>query len=180
MKHEGDIFHTNSIVFLDGRHSRLAPWMRRGNVLLSAFFLDTIFAVDLDRESVVWAMRGDGAPSFKGQHDPRFLDDGHLLLFDNWGRSGRSKVIEFDPISRAVFWQYPPPGGDLRTPTCGTAQRLANGDTLITESDRGHALEVTSQGEIVWEFWNPHRAGDRLELIATLFEMRRVDPNYFH
>jgi hypothetical protein len=34
-------------------------------------------------------------------------------------------------------------------------------------------------GEIVWEFHNPHRAGDNNELVATLFEMVRVDEDFF-
>ena len=36
-----------------------------------------------------------------------------------------------------------------------SAERLPNGNTLITESDKGRAFEVTHAGEVVWEFWNP-------------------------
>ena len=35
-------------------------------------------------------------------------------------------------------------------------QRLANGNTLITESVNGRAFEVTADGRIVWEFLAPH------------------------
>jgi hypothetical protein len=38
----------------------------------------------------------------------------------------------------------------------GIAQRLTNGNTLITESSFGRFFEVTSQGEIVWEYVNPY------------------------
>ena len=34
-------------------------------------------------------------------------------------------------------------------------QRLANGNTLITESERGRVFEVTADKEIVWRFVNP-------------------------
>ena len=34
------------------------------------------------------------------------------------------------------------------------AQRLPNGNTLITESDAGRVFEVTEGGDIVWEFVN--------------------------
>lgn len=37
-----------------------------------------------------------------------------------------------------------------------TAQRLANGNTLICEGDCGRIFEVTSDGELVWEFVNPY------------------------
>lgn len=37
-----------------------------------------------------------------------------------------------------------------------SAQRLPNGNTLITEGSDGHLLEVTPDHEIVWEFVNPY------------------------
>ena len=49
---------------------------------------------------------------------------------------------------------------------------------LITESDNGRAIEITRDKEVVWEFYNPHRAGPAEELIATLFELKRVDKNF--
>ena len=33
---------------------------------------------------------------------------------------------------------------------------LPNGNILIAESDSGHAFEITCEGEIVWDFYNPH------------------------
>ena len=35
------------------------------------------------------------------------------------------------------------------------AQRLPNGNTLITEGVKGNLFEVTSAGEIVWRYVNP-------------------------
>ena len=39
----------------------------------------------------------------------------------------------------------------------GAAQALPNGNVLVTESTKGRVFEVTRDGEIVWEFWNPDR-----------------------
>jgi hypothetical protein len=36
----------------------------------------------------------------------------------------------------------------------GNAQRLPNGNTLITESSFGRFFEVTKEGELVWEYVN--------------------------
>ena len=63
--------------------------------------------------------------------------------------------------------------------TCGSNQRLPNGNTLITETDYGRVFEVTRDNEIVWEFISPYRAGDNNELIATVLEMIRVDLDEF-
>lgn len=38
---------------------------------------------------------------------------------------------------------------------CSSADRLPNGNTLITETVRGRVIEVTPEREIVWEFLNP-------------------------
>ena len=54
-------------------------------------------------------------------------------------------------------------------------QRLENGNTLVTESDSGRAREVSPEGQLVWEFRNPFRAGEGGAWVATLFELRRVD-----
>lgn len=37
-----------------------------------------------------------------------------------------------------------------------SAQRLPNGNTLITEGSDGRLIEVTPEHEIVWEFVNPY------------------------
>jgi hypothetical protein len=58
------------------------------------------------------------------------------------------------------------------------AEVLPNGNTLITESDNGRAFEVTREGEIVWEFLSPHRAGEDGEFVATLPEVIRLPKDF--
>jgi hypothetical protein len=53
---------------------------------------------------------------------------------------------------------------------------LPNGNTLITESDGGRLFEVTADGQIVWEFVNPVRGGEKAGLIAILTWAARIDP----
>ncbi|MCP4643006.1 MAG: hypothetical protein GY851_21350 [bacterium] len=174
MPYYGDIFHTNTIELLDGRLAHRSAAFRQGNVLVSLFTLNTIAAVDLEAGRVEWALSG----MWVKQHQPTVLDSGDILLFDNQGNGGRSKVVEFDPFTQKVSWQY---ADSQSTPffsaLCGSCQRLPNGNTLITESTRGRAFEVTPEGATVWEFLNPHRAGEQGELIATLFEVIRLAPN---
>jgi hypothetical protein len=42
----------------------------------------------------------------------------------------------------------------------------------------GRAFEVTPEKEIVWEFYNTHRAGEHNELIATLFDVVRIPQDF--
>jgi len=170
-----DLFHTNSLEVLDIRAAESRPEFSEGNVLISLRTLDRLAVVDLEREQIVWSLRGQ----FKAQHDPQILPSGHLLLFDNLGTAERSAVLELDLASGESRWEYR--GSDAKpfySNTCGTAQRLPNGNTLITESDGGRALEVTPSAETAWEFYNPHRAGENDRYIATLFELVRLPPDF--
>jgi hypothetical protein len=175
----GDVFHTNTLEILDGRFAHLSPVFREGNALVSLCNLNAVAIVDLEINRVVWVM----SAMFKSQHDPGFTDDGHLLIFDNSGHRGKSgtfsKVVEVDPLTQQVVWAYL---GDEEngffTQCCGTNQRLPNGNTLITASEPGRAFEVTPDGRIVWEFSSPHRAGDHGKFVATLMEVRRLEPEF--
>jgi hypothetical protein len=104
------------------------------------------------------------------------LENGNILLFDNVGVKGYSRVLEFDPVAREIVWQY---GGQAQEPffsrAIGSCQRLPNGNTLITDSESGRAFEIAPDRAIVWEYVNPHRAGPAGNLIATLFEVVRID-----
>ncbi len=185
----GDLMHANAIQVLDGSQAALFPPFARGNILFSLMGLDTLAVLDPGLREVVWAatprkLEGAGEPpgarTWQSQHDPTVLANGNLLIFDNAGQAGRSKVLEYDPRSGAVVWRYAGTADDpLDSATCGTAQRLDNGNTLITESDNGRALEVTPGGEVVWEFYNPARAGAQKELIATLFAVQRLPRSFF-
>ncbi len=173
-KFVGDITHTNTIELLDGSLADRIPAFREGNVLISIRNFDTLAVVDLDLEEVVWIAR----EGWDGQHQSTILEGGTMLLFDNGYQRYASRVIEMDPETLEVLWTYEgTPPTDFRSQGCGSNQRLPNGSTLITESDNGRAFEVTHDGDIVWEYWNPERAGEDDQYIATIFEVIRLDPS---
>ena len=168
----GDIFHTNSIQVLSGAHAATHRAFAAGNILLSSRNLDVVFVLAPAQNEVVWALHAD----FRAQHDARELDDGRVMLFDNGAGRRGSAIQTFSVASHELVDEY---RGTEEHPfysrTCGTAQPLPNGNTLITESDNGRAFEITADGAIVWEFYNPHRAGPQDEFIATLFRVDRVE-----
>ncbi len=170
----GEMFHSNAVRVLDGSLADKVPAFQAGRVLVSIRFLDALVVVDMERAEIVWAVNGD----FAQQHDPDILANGNILLFDNTGAGGHSRVLEIDPATMETVWQHgDASSGPMFTKNCGTSQRLANGNTLVSESENGRAFEVTPGGSIVWEFVNPERAGPHDTLIATLFEMERLDPS---
>ena len=168
-----DVLHTNTLELLDeGALATALPAFRPGNLLLSVLKLDVVAVLDPSAERVEWALGG----LWRRQHQPTLLPGGRLLVFDNVGRDYRSRVVEVDPATQRVTWTWPdPPSPDvLFSRTLGSCQRLPNGNTLVTESENGRAVEVTPAGEVVWELRSPHRAGERGELVATLFEVVRL------
>jgi len=166
-----DMLHTNALQRLDGRFAARGAAFREGNLLISVRYMDTLAILDPESGEVVWALSG----SWKRQHEPSLVDEGSLLLFDNLGPGRSSRVLEIDPLTEKVLWSYgDEPGQRFYSEACGTAQRLPNGNTLVTVSDRGRAFEVTRMGRRVWEFVSPERAGDDNELIATLYDVQRL------
>jgi len=170
-----DILHTNTVQVLDGSQAGRSGAFRKGNVLVSPRNINVIAVVDMDEEKVVWALSGQ----WVNQHEPTLLSDGNILLFDNKGHNRMSKVIEFDPLTQRIHWAYEgTPENGFYTESSGSAYRLANGNTLIIESNAGRAFEVTGDKQIVWEYYNTERAGDDDQLIATLFDVVRLPAGF--
>ena len=109
------------------------------------------------------------------QHDPELLPNGNLLIFDNRSYQEGSRVLELDPATRRIVWHY---RGTKELPffsaACGAAQRFPNGNTLISETGRGRAFEVTRDKQLVWEYRNPFRGGAHSRRIPRLAEMLRL------
>lgn len=96
-----------------------------------------------------------------------------FLLFNNGSNrpDGEHSTVEelalpFDPergfalepgaayAPEAPAWSYKDPERFF-APFISGAQRLPNGNTLICEGPRGRVFEVTRDGTIVWDFYNP-------------------------
>jgi hypothetical protein len=112
--------------------------------------------------------------------------EGNILVYDNGGQAGygapnpgspngvgnalrdHSRVIEFDPVSLEVVWSNMPlvpnragpprqsRGFSIYSSFISCAQRLPNGNTMVTEGAGGRIFEVTPEYEIVWEYISPY------------------------
>lgn len=178
-KEGGDIFHTNTLELLDGRNAERHPAFREGNVLVS--MRNTNWLAVLNTETGVFDWLADPRQNvpkntrWSKQHQPTLLPEGSMLLFDNRSSSTGSRVIEFDPFHFVLKWEHSEPlPGAFFSASCGSAMRLPNGNTLITETDAGRAFEVTAEGKEVWRYVSPHRVGVHKEMVARLFEVLRI------
>lgn len=177
----GDCFHTNTLEVFDGSKANLSPLFKKDNVLLSMRMFDAIAIADLGAEKIVWAQRPG---IWAKQHQPTLLANGRMILFNNDAKTAEkddynaSSILEFDPLSMKVLWKHEGTREDFfYSRSSGSCQRLADGNTLITESETGRVFEVTTDGQIAWEFINPNRTGENNELTAAIFEMVRIEPS---
>ncbi len=144
--------HVNSL-------TRLA----NGNTPISIRNFNTVVEVNPTGE-VVWsitfrASAGKGFPATEGSikgaanHEPEVLENGNLLL----ALRRPNRFVEFDRQSATIVWQWEHPDGHKALRTNREANRLPNGNTLVSSQDR--LYEVTHDGEIVWQV-NAPRGGD--------------------
>lgn len=152
-----------------GDRPRFAP----GNIVFSYRSCDVIGVIERQSGRIVWAW---GPGVLDGQHKPHMLANGNILIFDNGTLRGYSRVIEVDPLTGQIAWQYiAEPRESFFSPFICGAQRFPNGNTLICEGRKGHLFEVTSDGDVVWDFVNPYRAeGGR----TSIYRATRYCPDY--
>lgn len=115
-----------------------------------------------------------------GQHDVKWIDEGvpgagNLLVFNNQvpgSAPGYSSVLEISPpFSEKGYsladngrfgpeepaWRYiAEDTSSFYAPFISGAQRLNNGNTLITSGPQGRFFEVTPAGALLWEYWTPY------------------------
>ena len=133
-----------------------------GNVVVSFRTISTLIVIERVTGKIIWKL---GAPPLSGQHAPIPLPNGNLLIFDNGPHRldhplPFSRVIEVEMADKKIVWKYQEKtASDFFSSRISNAQRLPNGNTLICEGDTGRLFEVTSDGEVVWEYVNPHFGG---------------------
>jgi len=186
-----DWIHINSATYLgpnrffDAGDNRFAP----NNVIISSRQASLVSIIDRDG-SIVWQLGPDYSETeaqrrirqIIGQHHAHMIPKGlpgagNILIFDNGGSSGygspspiaanglgiyaraTSRIVEIDPVTLELVWSYA--GPNFFSTNISGAQRLPNGNTLITEGAGGRLFEVTANGEIVWEYMHPVFSGAR-------------------
>ena len=146
---DSDVLHANCVRVLSRDLVSKFPNFKAGHVLVSMRTLSLIAMLDPETGVVDWAARGP----WQAQHDPQFLENGHLLIFDNLGSPIASRVLEYDPQTQAVPWSYAGEGdngAEFFTSERGMSQRLPNGNTFIVSSESGELIEITGEKEVVW------------------------------
>jgi len=186
-----DTMHLNDVDIVTPGFAQHHAFANPGDFLVSLRKVDSVAIIDRETRKAKWALSG----AFLRQHDPDMLDDGTILVFDNRTdesqlngarhliqpqRFGYSRVVQLDPETQRVIWQYEgTPEHPFYTSIQGGQQALPNGNVLISESEGGRVFEVEREtNRTVWEFRNIVDQDDGLVWLGRITEATRYPLDY--
>ncbi|WP_209509802.1 MULTISPECIES: arylsulfotransferase family protein [unclassified Ruegeria] len=161
----GELVHANKIAELPTALAGKFPLFTPGDWAISMRGLNLIVVVDSKTKAVKWYQTGP----WVRQHDPEFRPDGKISVFNNnayltsydelektrLSAPRDTNIMLIDPVSRETEIAYGSrPGQEMLSVVRGQHEILSDGGMLITEFDAGRVLEVTAEGDIVWEYVN--------------------------
>jgi outer membrane protein assembly factor BamB len=115
-------------------------------ILASASYGKNIIAICDTKGKVIWSYKTlGGKGGHAGHHDVELLENGNILFHDSWTKT---KEITLDG---KVVWEYDSAtanGNKGKRVDVHAFQRLANGNTMIVESNVGRIIEVDKDGKI--------------------------------
>ena len=140
-------------------HGNSVQPLGEDRVLISCRNISTVGIIDKSTGEFLWKL---GFDVLAQQHDPSMLPNGNVLIFDNGLHRKEltlpySRVIEVDPSTNEIVWEYhDSPLANFFSTGISGARRLPNGNTFITEGQFGRMFQVAVDGTVVWEYINPH------------------------
>lgn len=143
----------------DWTHVNDVDEIREGVFLVSVRNFDQVVAIDRDSKEILWTLGADDETKvLNEQHNPDYIRGANgtptVLVAD----SLNDRVVEYARVDGEWQQTWVLKGGGLNEPR--DADRLPNGNTLVTDR-RGHRiLEVTPRGKVVWEFYAPWQPYD--------------------
>ena len=153
---------------LEWMHANALAIGPRGNVLLSVHHWNQVISITSDWRTIEWRLGGADAThpiapgeAFSGQHTPREISAGRVLMFDNGTqRGGYSRAVEYslEAGTARTLWEWRSEPLNFAT-AVGSARRLSNGNTMIAfglpagvagSTGPTEVYEVDAAGTPVW------------------------------
>jgi hypothetical protein len=153
-------------------HANACVELPDGNILTSFAKINTVAIIHKRSGDIKWYWGGKG--ELAHQHSPSHLENGNVLIFDNGFHpqgmaTNYSRLLEVNPKKNEMVWSYEgPKGGEWKSVPYSSmysnCQRLPNGNTLACEGTTGRIFEVTSGGDLVWEYVNYLPSSEELSM----------------
>lgn len=176
----GDWTHSNTVQVIPDTPASKDLHFKAGNVIVNHRNLNAVCVIERESGEIVWTW---GKDIVDWPHATIMLPNGHLLCFDNGAHRDWSAVIEMNPLTGEIVWEYKGnPPSSFSAQFLSNAQRLENGNTFICSgapTGVGRLFEVTPKGEIVWEFQNPYAEyadGESIVYRAYKYPSEMIEP----
>lgn len=147
----------------DYDHPNVLDFAPDSNYVMSFRNFGAIDKVDRYTGKIIWQIGGrqstftilnDPLGFFSGQHNPHFLPNGDLMVYDNGLRHTpqHTRAVEYaiDEVHKTatMVWEYEPQPM-VFTSFIGSSQRLSNGNTLVGFGAAGQLDEVDNLNTLV-------------------------------
>ncbi len=167
-----DAFHFNDVDELTPAMAEAFPMFEVGDLLVSLRELNLVGVVRPSTRQLVWYRHG---PWFK-QHDPDWMPDGRIGVYDNRMGLGDSRIVAVDPATDEIeIMLEDSDDAPFYSWRRGKWQLLPGGNMLVAESERGRVFEATSDGRLVRD-WNFIHDPDHNYLVTSA---DLVAPDFF-
>lgn len=187
-----DIVHLNKVGELPAAIAAAFPAFAAGDLVLSLRGLNLVLVADPAGRRVKWWQTG---PWIR-QHDPEFLADGSLLVFNNNNYlpplppdaqpadarppeappPRASNIIAVNPTTGAQRVVY---GGDVGQDLLSVIRAKVDptpgGGLFVTEFEGGRVFETDADGRVVWDYVNRYDSDE----VAEITEGRLYPAGYF-
>ncbi len=165
-----DWTHANALTFDE----------EEGAIYLNVRNLNRLYKIAYPSGEVEWIM-GDGGDFGEGlwshSHDPNFIEDGRMLIFDNGlHRPGKDYtrviIVDYDGEAKTaeITWEY---REDPDFFCLGYGNALLSSQGIMScDGANGRVFEVDMDGNIVWEMINT-------TLLHIAYKVNIVDESFF-
>lgn len=165
-----NITHLNDIEPLPAAMADEYPLFEAGDLLVSLRNIHLVFVFDPQSQTVKW----HASEPFIQQHDPDFIGDGWIGVFDNrddfierGGLLGGSRIVSLQPHTDSTRVLFPTSLSDpFYTDIRGKWQMLENGNMLLTESAAARVVEVAPDGQSIWEWIHAPRENSMVPYVS--------------
>lgn len=145
-----DPFHLNDVEPLPRDLADRFPMFAPGDLLISARETNLLFVLDPNTLAIKWWIIG----ATIRQHDPDWLSNGRVSVFNNRMARDYSEIVEIDPSTFARTVTVDGRKIDFYSRVRGKQQSIPGGGWLITSAQQGRTVEVSSGGEVALEFYS--------------------------
>lgn len=166
-----DLFHPNDVEVLTAAMAPAFPGLAAGDLLLSFRNNNLVAVLDPKTRALKWQAHGP----WVRQHDPDFLPDGRISVYNN--NTGRkiSNILYLDPARRTVVEASRPASAAFYAGAMGKHSHTPDQRLIVVDPSSGQVQEFDRGGRLLLTLHN--RYSDRFN--AYVSDAEWLPPSFF-